>query len=331
LKRKQIERILIIRPDKIGDLILTLPMATVIKESMPNAHVSFLVQDYTISLAALCPDIDNIVLYDRSWTLKQTIALIQAAKPDAIFVFGHKLKLTFASFLSRVPIRVGRAYFWFSFLYNHKVYEHRKKAERNEADYNTQMLSEIGIKADTTPFPNLDTSKLSFQNVPQMDYAVFHVTTGGSTLPWKEKNFVRLAAAVKDIYHYPIVLTGTIADNEFLLRISERMKLHGVLVHIHITNTLPELAALLVQAKFVISCGTGPGHLAAALGTATIGLFPNVVPLSKARWGFRGKKVINLSPLIMPKKECPQCKDCICINEVTVEQVTDAIETLGIS
>jgi ADP-heptose:LPS heptosyltransferase len=101
-------------------------------------------------------------------------------------------------------------------------------------------------------------------------------------------------------------------------------------VHIRTGSTLLELASLLASAKLVVSGSTGPGHLAAALGTPTIGLFPGVTTLSKERWGFRGKKVINLSPLIKPKSECPTCKDCTCINEVTVSQVTKAIQDLNI-
>ena len=125
-----------------------------------------------------------------------------------------------------------------------------------------------------------------------------------------------------------IVLTGIPADNEFLFRIAERMKQYSPDVHILTTDTLPELARVLTNAQLVIASGTGPGHLAAALGTPTIGLFPLVKTLSKERWGFRGKKVVNLSPIVRPKPECPMCSDCICVNEITVSQVMGGIKTL---
>jgi len=324
-----IKRILIIRPDKIGDLILTLPMATVIKDTMPDAHVSFLVREYTAPLASLCTDIDQVVLYDRNWSLRKTISLIRSVKPDAIFVFGHKLKLTVASFIARVPIRVGRAYFWFSFLYNKKIYEHRKNPERNEAEYNVRMLKAIGINAEITPFPKLDKNKLPKNLLPFSDYIVFHVPTGGSAPQWSEDHFVELAKMIATKYNSSIVLTGLPSENTNLLQVAERMKHNAIDVHINTESNLLGLASILASAKFVISGSTGPGHIAAALGVPVIGLFPGVISLSKERWGFRGSQAINLSPLFLPKQECPQCNDCICINEITDEQVGDAMKNLN--
>src|SRR5690242_428033 len=142
-----IKRILLIRPDKIGDLVLTLPMATVIKEAMPDAHVAFLVRDYTAPLLALAPDVDETVVYDTESSLTKTISILRSARPDAVFFFGSKFKLTLAAFLAGIPLRVGRAYWWYSFLYNRKIREHRKTSEFNEAEYNIRMLRAIGIDA----------------------------------------------------------------------------------------------------------------------------------------------------------------------------------------
>jgi ADP-heptose:LPS heptosyltransferase len=108
------------------------------------------------------------------------------------------------------------------------------------------------------------------------------------------------------------------------------MKHNSSDVHIHTKSNLLELTSVLNGAKLVVSGSTGPGHVAAALGVPTIGLFPAVVPLSKERWGFRGKQNINLSPLTRPKAECPHCKDCICIDEITTAQVIEGIKNLNI-
>jgi heptosyltransferase-3 len=326
-----VKRILIVRPDKIGDLILTLPMASVIKSAMRDTHVAFLVRDYTAPLLELAPDVDEVVIYDPSWSLGKTITFLRRTKADAIFFFGSKFKLTVAAFFARIPNRIGRAYWWYSFLYNKKIYEHRKNAERNEADYNVRMLRAISIDIEETPLPILNHVKLPEISLPHSEYIVLHAGTGGSTRAWSEEHFIELAQRLNQKYIYPIFLTGTPSDNEFLFRISQRMKLKALDVHILTQNTLLELAAVLSRAKLVVSCGTGPGHLSAALGTPTIGLFPNVVPLSKIRWGLRGIRAVNLSPENMPKAECPQCNDCTCIDEILPSQVMTAIDNLNIS
>ncbi|MFI5263465.1 MAG: glycosyltransferase family 9 protein [Candidatus Kapaibacterium sp.] len=325
-----IQRILLIRPDKIGDLVLTLPMATAIKASIPEAKVAFLVREYTAPLLLLATDVDETVTYDPDLSLVKTISLLRSAQADAIFFFGSKFKLTLAAFLARIPLRIGRAYWWYSFLYNRKIREHRKTSEFNEAEYNVRMLKEIGIVAAETPLPCLDRDILPPIHLPDSPYVVLHITTGGSAQAWNSEHFNELAAWLKQEFDCPIILTGTPEDNEFLFRISERMKHSSCDVHIHSQNTLLELASLLASARLVVSGSTGPGHLAAALGTATIGLFPGVVSLSKERWGFRGKKTINISPLTNPKKDCPHCSDCACIGEITIAQVINAIHDLNI-
>jgi heptosyltransferase-2 len=297
---------------------------------MPDAHVAFLVRDYTAPLLTLATDVDETVIYDTDLSLAKTISVLRSVKADAIFFFGSKFKLTIAAFFARIPLRIGRAYWWYSFLYNRKIREHRKTSEYNEAEYNVRMLQAIGIEPSETPLPHLDHSHLPTVSLPDLQYIVLHITTGGSAHPWNAEYFIELAEWLKQEFNATIILTGTPDDNEFLFRIAERMKHSSCDVHIQTANTLLELARVLASAKLVISGSTGPGHLAAALGTPTIGLFPNVITLSKERWGFRGKKVINLSPLIMPKKECPSCKDCTCIDEITTAQVIEAIHDLNI-
>jgi heptosyltransferase-3 len=324
------KRILLIRTDKIGDLILTLPMAIVIKKAIPGSHVSILVQEYTAPLVSLAPDIDETIIYDRNWSLRETILLIRSVKPDIIIVFGHKLKLTLASFIARIPIRIGRAYFWFSFLYNKKIYEHRKTAEYNEAEYNIRMLKSIGIQVQSTPLPILTPEILPKNTILFPEYIVLHLTTGGSAPHWDEKNFIELVAWITKEFSCPIILTGLPTDYEYLFTIAERMKHSSCNVHIRTNSSLLELISILNGAKIVVSGSTGPGHIAAALGIPTIGLFPGVVPLSKERWGFRGKQRLNLSPLTYPKADCPHCKNCTCINEITTSQVIEGIKELNI-
>ncbi len=99
-------------------------------------------------------------------------------------------------------------------------------------------------------------------------------------------------------------------------------------IHIRTNMTLLELGSLLYDAKLMIAGSTGPAHLAAALGTATIGIFPMVIPLSKQRWGLRGKNVINLAPDTYVRSECPHCRGCDCINTITPDIVLNAATKL---
>ena len=192
------------------------------------------------------------------------------------------------------------------------------------------MLKAIGIEQTKTPLPNLNHALIPKNTVSVKNYVVLHLTTGGSAPHWDVKNFIELASWINREFGLPIILTGLPEDHEYLFSIGERMKHSSSNVHIHTKSNLLELASVLTAAKLVVSGSTGPGHIAAALGVPTIGLFPGVVPLSKERWGFRGKQNINLSPHTRPKADCPNCKDCICINEITTAEVIAAIKDLNI-
>ena len=320
-------RILIIRTDRIGDMILTLPMAAAIKQARPTDHVIMLARAYTKPLVSLCPDVDEIFLYDEGESLSTLVKQLRSINADAVLIPSPKFRLVFAAYLAKIPIRIGTAYRWYSLLLNRKIREHRKTAERNEAEYNLRMLSEIAINANNDILPTLEKSKLPINSLTG-SYIVFHCGTGGSTDAWSADHWVELAKKLFEQYHYTIVLTGTANEGEFLFILAERMKHYGIDVHILSQGDLLQLAAVLSQAKLVVSAGTGPGHLASALGAPTVGIFPLRTPISKERWGFRGLNAVSLSPLIPPRPTCPDCDKCDCTQALSAEQVLEAANNL---
>ncbi len=308
-------------------MILTLPMATAIKQARPTDHVVMLAREYTKPLVSLCPDVDEIFLYDEQDSVPTLVKQLRSIKADAVLIPSPKFILVLAAYLANIPIRIGTAYRWYSFLFNRKIREHRKTAERNEAEYNLRMLSEIAITADSEILPTLDKSILPNITIAT-DYIVLHCGTGGSTDAWSPDHWVELAKKIYEQFHYTIVLTGTASEGEFLFILAERMKHYGIDVHIHSQGDLLQLAAVLSQAKLVVSAGTGPGHLASALGAPTVGIFPLRTPISKERWGFRGSKAVSLSPLLPPRPTCPNCEQCDCTQAISAEQVLEAANNL---
>lgn len=307
-------------------MILTLPMALVIRKHIPDAKIIFGVREYTKLIVECCPDVDEIVTIDTDSSAIEIAKTIRSINADALFIPSPSFRLVLAAFLSRTPIRNGTGYRWYSFLFNRKIYDHRKTAEYNEAEYNIRMLRGIGIDSNQYPLPNLEIPK--YNTTANNPYALLHVFTGGSANSWSIERFKEVANWLSREKGLEMVLTGENKHREFLLTIADELKPLGVSVHIRTELTLIELAGLLKEASLVVSGSTGPGHLAAALGAPTIGLFQLATALSKERWGFRGKKVINLEPLSPPRQECPACKACDCMTSIITMQVTNAAEQL---
>ncbi len=304
-------------------MILTLPMATAIKQAFPNAHITVMLREYTLPLVKMCPDVDETVVVDNEYSAFQLAKVMRRTNADIVFIPSPKTHLAFAALLSRIPTRVGTGYRWYSFCFNKKIFDHRKTAEHNEAEYNVRMLKAIGIASSTTPLPHLIVASPMQRPEP---YAILHLLTGGSAPAWGVDEYIALAAWLTKQRELRIVLTGEKKDSEFLFTVAEKMKLAGANVHIQMQQTLEELATTLKAATLVVAGSTGPGHLAAALGTPTVGIFPLVMPLSKERWGFRGKRTENIAPERALKSECPACNDCTCISTVNGKLVQQAIE-----
>ena len=316
-------KILIVRTDRLGDMLLTLPMASAIKQRIPGAHITMMIREYTLPIVKMCPDVDEILTVDTAWSSFRLAKEMRTTNADVVFLPSPRTKLAFAVLFSGISKRVGTGYRWYSFCFNKKTYDHRKTAEHNEAEYNVRMLSTIGITNATTPLPKL---QLSAKNEIAEPYAVLHLLTGGSSPAWNTDGFITIASWLGRAKNLPIVLTGEKKDSEFFFTVTAKMKLEGVNVHIQDQLRLEELASTLRDATCVVAGATGPGHLAAALGTPTVGLFPLATSISKERWGFRGKRVVNIAPSSPVNPECPKCAHCTCISTITIDSVKEALE-----
>lgn len=322
-------RFLIVRPDRLGDMILTLPIAAALRQARPEDKIVVLASEYNAALAEICPDVDEVIIIPRPATRSDIVGAMRRAQADVAFFPVARFELALAGRIAGIPTRVGTGYRWYSFLFNKKVYEHRKRAERNEADFNVRMLGAIGIVTGPTPPAHLSLPLMDVQGLPEA-YCVIHMPVGGSAPPWSTDNFIGLIRELGDRTKWDIILTGSPREREFLLTVEQEVKHLAPRIHIRTEDSLLELAQILQKAKLVVSGSTGPGHIAAALGTPTVGLFPLKTALSRERWGFRGQKAISLAPNEKLKSECPNCKECSCIGTITVRQVVEAINSVTI-
>ncbi len=145
------KNILIVRTDRIGDLVLSLPLAGLIKKQYPNSKVSYLIRDYTKSIINNHPLIDEIIILkevDGKINLFDNLKIIKRKNFDTSIVLNPTFISALILFLSGIKNRIGTGYRWYSFLFNQKVYEHRKYAEQHELEFNVNLLEKLNIKND---------------------------------------------------------------------------------------------------------------------------------------------------------------------------------------
>jgi heptosyltransferase-3 len=328
--------ILIARTDRIGDVVLTLPLVRVLRKEFPEARISFLVRTYTKEIVEGQPGINRVVLYDTPGGVKPFFSMLsefRQAKFDAAVVAFPRFRLALLLWLARVPDRVGSGYRWYSFLFSKRVYEHRKTAQRHEFEYNLSLLRSLGCTVPTGIVPSIEvaepakrtaSAEMKRLGLPGRNpLALLHPGSGGSARDWSPQNFGLLARALCDA-GWDVVVTGASGEEALVCEVVERSggtarSSVGVL-------TLNELAAFIKLSRLFVSNSTGPLHIAAAVGTPVIGFYPSIVACSPNRWGpITEEKVI----FVPDRTRCSLCKGgpcraSVCMDQISVQDVVAA-------
>jgi ADP-heptose:LPS heptosyltransferase len=154
-------------------------------------------------------------------------------------------------------------------------------------------------------------------------FVVVHPGSGGSAESWPFDRFVRLYRELKST-GLEVVISGS--DQEGVMIDAICRELGVTVTKITGDTDLRTLAGVLSLATVVVANSTGPLHLATAVGTSVVGLYPSKRVMSPVRWGPLGKNHRVIQPL-NDKCECPP-KQCTCMETIPIELVAHEVESL---
>lgn len=318
--------VLLVRPDGIGDEILCLPVATALRQLIPQAQIIFLSSQYAAPLLDHHPDLDRVWTVTGRESLNELISLFRRGVDAAIFLKPFR-RLMWAAFLARVPVRVATGYRWYSVLANRRVYEHRKDFSKHETAYNVGMLKGLGLSPPPVTSPKLVVTPAERHSARQR---LQHVATprvvlhpgGFAARTWRVEHYRELAEALHR-NGLGVVFTGSQAEaGQFARQVLDRAPLSQGMHNLMGQLSVRELMAVIAESHAVVSGATGPAHIAAACGVPNVSLFDPRRNNLPTRWQPLGKGVV-LRP------EVPTCEQCIyeacpywdCLDRFTVETV----------
>ena len=335
IANESVKKILLVRTDRIGDVVLSLPMLPLIKKQFPNASVTMMVRPYTKELVERHSCVDEIILWDESLGISHYVPLLRSKGFDVAILPYPRFNLSLIAFLARIPLRAGTGFRWYSFLFTKRIYEHRKDAKRHEVEYNVNLLSTLGIAPNGEPVFEFSIpvetekavhEKLSADGVRR--FAVLHAGSGGSARDWSIENFARLGDELQSQLQLQVVLTG--GSNERHLTDSLAAKMKNPPYNYTSEFSLQELGALFRHASVFVSNSTGPLHIAAMVGTPVVAFYPPILQCSPARWGpyTKKKKVFAADNNACALCQGTPCRSNVCMEQITVEHVVAAIRGL---
>jgi lipopolysaccharide heptosyltransferase II len=333
------KNLLIVRTDRIGDVVLTLPLAGIVKRYYPECRLTLLLRNYTKSLADKHPFIDEVLILDEKegkMSFFGNIKMIEKQKFDTVIVVNPTLLSSLILFFSGIKNRIGTGYRWYSLLFNYKAFEHRKYGERHEVEFNINLLKFLGIEEKVKPGNagfNLQIDKLSSERVKTIlkvkginlknPIIIVHPGSGGSAVDLPRESFKELIQLISSNLKAEIIITGSKDE----MKLCEELHVAGKTRNLAGLFNLPELTALINCSDIFISNSTGPLHIAAALGKYVIGFYPKIAACSKERWGPYSDK----SYVFTPDLECTNCtrKQCErlnCMSSIKVNEIFTKVE-----
>jgi heptosyltransferase III len=283
-------RFLIVRTDRMGDVLLTTPMSSALRAHFPSARIGWLVRPYTAPLLQNNPYVDDILL-DRGGPVSTLAAAIRAFGPDTAIVALPRWRTAWALWRAGVPQRIGPASKIYSALFTKRVWQHRSESVKHEADYNLDLLESLGV-----PFRRLPTSLVLTEDERQAarkllaghrvdlskPLAILHPGSGGSSARWPLSYFMELGDRLQESGVQAVVTGGPGEDYQYAM--IDRMRRIPVFIPAGSVN-LRELAAIFSCASIVVSNSTGPLHMAVALQVPTVSIFSSGKLNHPRRWG----------------------------------------------
>jgi ADP-heptose:LPS heptosyltransferase len=330
-------RIILSRPDALGDAVVTMTTAGWIKHHAPGTHITVLIKRYTLDVWRQCAHADAILVLEDLEAMGEAGA-VQALKTMGaeaiVHAFPHQQVARWAK-LAGIARRIGTSHRWWHWTTcNERVSFSRKRSELHEAQLNIKLLRPFGIEVPATisalvphigynaPVPSAEVRALFRADRRNV---ILHPLLG-SGVGWGLANFAALIAAL-DPARYHVLITGTAAE-------AQRYRPSLPLGSGHVTDvggelSLHQLIELIGACDAFVSASTGPLHVAAASGIRAIGLFSMRRPIFPARWAPIGRDAhaLTFDPRCV---RCARGEACECIQRISPERVVALLNGPGV-
>lgn len=316
--------ILIVKLGALGDVINTLPLAVCIKNRL-KARIHWLVAPLSYPIVVRHPCVDKVILFDQgrlSDSMTDVLRHLRSQRFDITLDLQRILKSGLLCLAAKSVRRIGfdrRRCKEMTWLFPFERIPRSRPTAHMVRQY-LEFAKYLGIEDENVQWA-MPASSGRPAEVPE-NYMVLNI---GATKPanrWTAEGFAQLAAAVRKRFALPSILTGGKEDREMARRITaiSREKIIDLVGR----TSINELQDILQYAKAVVTCDTGPMHLAVALGKEVVALFG---PSDPGRTGpFKGqviRKAFQCSPCNLKK-----CRDPKCMKAIAYEDVMERLERI---
>lgn len=294
-----VKRILCVRLDRLGDILMTTPAIHALRMSVPGRHITLLTSSVGAQAASFLSDVDDVIAYDAPWhglspasapsidlAMQRTL---EGGRFDAAAIFTvysqSALPAALLCYLAGIPRRLahcrenpyGLLTDWVCETEPHSGVRHEVArqlalvAKVGAACADTRMRLAVSAEARRALSPQLAARGIA----PQGPWFVIHPGASAASRRYPAERFGEVATRLACTTSWPIVLTGS-ADEAQLVREVIEAADPSVRTRLHDLSGLLNMgafAALIERTAVLVTNNSGPVHLASALGTPVVDLY----------------------------------------------------------
>jgi ADP-heptose:LPS heptosyltransferase len=343
-----VRRVLAIRLDNLGDVLVTTPAIHAMRESLPDATITLLASPVGAQAGRLNPDVDEVIVYNAPWMdpwsrlpldparEMEVIAQLSAGRYDAAVIFSSfrqsPLPAAYLCYLAGIPLRLAASIDGPGSLLTTR---HRHPEQMmHEVERGLDLVAAVGMRTSDDRLvlrvPDGAREEVTSLVSDQRPLIVVHpgCSMPARTYPWEQ--YVEVVdTLVQDLGAW-VVLTGTDDERPLVDAILAHVKpwIRAQVTTVAGSLAFPAFCALVEAADVVVTNNTGPMHMAAALGTPVVALFALTNPPEQwGPWKVPHRMLWHEVPCrLCYSRVCPITHDCL--REVRPRQVVEAVADL---
>ena len=341
------KKILILKFSALGDVVHALPVAATLRESLPDSHISWMLEERFQNIVQDNPDIDEIIplrtkVWRKNWNAKSlreildTIKTLRQHKFDLVFDFHGLLKSGIIARLSGAKTRVGfhrnNCKEKISTLFTNSRAPFMAEGLHVVDMYLTLLQTALSKVKETKRFPlqvpdEGDKKIASFfdqhEELTARPIIAINPGAGFESKQWELDRFAELADRISKELGFSIMLTWGPGEESKVKQISSYMKQQSWIAP---PTSILESIALYKRMALLVSCDSGPLHLGAAVGIPTVSIFGPTDPVRNGAYGINHEAVYKvLACSFCWKKACPLgTKECM--KQVNVDEVFQVVK-----
>ncbi|MHC4294179.1 MAG: glycosyltransferase family 9 protein [Planctomycetota bacterium] len=339
--RSKPNRILLIKPSALGDVVTGLPLLRGLRRSFPNAHISWLIRESCAALVRHDSQLDDVILFDRrkcgrAWRsvsgaseLGRLLARLKAGKFDWVIDLQGLLRSGLFAFATRAPLRAG---FADAREGAPMFYTHRMKVDvPHTVDRNIALARQLDIDARSEDM-HLEVSAAGEQfsetlcrnhDLQRGKFLIFAPTTTWKTKLYPLRYWRKVAEDLSRNVPVVLIAGSNAFDRDFCRRIAEDLRSN--VIDLSGKTSVDEMVALIATAGGVICCDSAAKFIAPAVGVDSITL---IGPTQVQQTGpyLRGRGIVADVPCQGCLKR--RCRHITCMQTIEPAAVVAAAETM---